>query len=182
MALFPFMTYPASSKEHTDSFKFFIDKAISLCRKKGLVTMIVRNSLLRQTRTKDVRRIMLEECITSIVDLGDNVFKNVVAPSCMFNLVREIYATQQVEVVNLRRLSNPDKAEALNATQTIGTKVSGTKVSQITFENNPELAFVIPQNSSSKFVVLLGDLQFVQCKDAGINYQRMKGLNATERQ
>ena len=163
------MTYPASSKEHTDSFKFFVDKAISLCRKKGLVTMIVPNSLLRQTRTKDVRRIMLQECVTSIVDLGDNVFKNVVAPSCIFNLVKEIDATQQVEVVNLRRLSNPDKAEALNATQTIGTKVS-----QVAFENNPELAFVIPQNSSSKFVVLLGDLQFVQCKDAGINYQRVK--------
>ena len=67
--------YPASTQEHTDSFKLFIEAGLHKVRPNGLMGMIVPNTLLRQRRIKDVRSLLLQHQIHSLIDLGENVFK-----------------------------------------------------------------------------------------------------------
>jgi hypothetical protein len=66
--------YPSSTQEHTDSFKLFIDSSLCLAKEGGLLSMIVPNTLLQQRRIRDVRRLLLQERIHSLIDLGEDVF------------------------------------------------------------------------------------------------------------
>jgi predicted type IV restriction endonuclease len=109
--------YPATTQEHTDSFKLFIEAGLALARSNGLVSMIVPNTLLRQRRIKDVRTLMLQNQIMNLVDLGEDVFAGVVAPSCVFVTEKQKPArNHQVSLINLRGGSSqllPAKAGSL---------------------------------------------------------------------
>jgi len=162
--------YPATTQEHTDSFKLFIENGLRLTQAKGLGSMIVPNPLLRQRRLKDVRAFLLEHQILSLVDLGENVFKGVVAPSCIF-IVRKQAASpiEKISLIQIGHLSSDKKAELLKN----GTK-QGTRVAQAVFATNPELEFMSFAKQFKVPVVLLGDFHELKCKDAGINYQRVQ--------
>jgi len=161
--------YPSTTHEHTDSFKLFIEQAINLLRSNRLGSMIVPNTILRQKRLKDVRGLLMKYCINSLVDLGENVFKGVVAPSCIFVVEKiQLKPTHQVSIVNLTKLPNSQKAEILARRGTIGDSMK-----QATFENNADLAFVSKGKEYSVNVVLLGEFTDLKCRDAGINYQRV---------
>ncbi|MBM4421774.1 MAG: restriction endonuclease subunit M [Chloroflexi bacterium] len=161
--------YPDTTQDHTDSFKLFIEKAIHLLCSNGLSALIVPNTILRQRRLKDVRVLLLKNQIASLIDLGEDVFKGVVAPSCIFVAQRSLpKAENQVRIANLARTSNVQKAEALLT----GVRL-GEQVKQRDFQNSPDLDFVVTRKFHHASVVALGEFDELECKDAGINYQRV---------
>src|ERR1019366_5587337 len=161
--------YPATTQEHTDSFKLFIERSISLLSTGSYGALIVPSTILRQSRLKDVRVLLTKNQIVSLVDLGEDVFKGVVAPSCIFVVKRtKPTPSHVVSVANLAVLSNIQKAEVLakEGQATVSLK-------QVEFHNNPDLAFVVVRKNHQAPVVLLGEFDELECKDAGINYQRV---------
>ncbi len=162
--------YPDTTQEHTDSCKLFIDRAISLTASGGFTSMIVPNTILRQNRLKDVRHLLLQNQIVSILDLGENVFKNVVAPSCVF-VVRRQYPgkNNQIRFLNLTKYTNSQKALLL-----LNNNEVSASIDQDTFSNNSDYAFVLPIKKISSQFKQLDEFTSLVLKDAGINYQRVK--------
>jgi type I restriction-modification system DNA methylase subunit len=161
--------YPATTQEHTDSFKLFIERAVCLLPFAGLVAMIVPNTILRQRRLKDIRALLLQHKILSLVDLGEDVFQGVVAPSCIFVVERnEPTPLHEVAVANLALLSNAEKATVLES----GIS-NGTSIRQTEFQRNPDLDFAEGPRQYRVPTLLLGGCKELECKDAGINYQRV---------
>ncbi len=161
--------YPATTQEHTDSFKLFIERAISLLSSRGLGAMIVPNTILRQKRLKDIRVLLMKNRIISLIDLGEDVFKGVVAPSCIFVVSRiESTPSHKVLVANVAALSNSKKAEILGHRDQVGDSIK-----QAEFQSNPDLDFVAGRKRYLVPATLLGEFADLECKDAGINYQRV---------
>jgi len=161
--------YPATTQEHTDSFKLFIDRAIRSACAGGLVSLIVPNTLLRQRRIKDVRSLVLQNRIMALVDLGEDVFSGVVAPSCILVVEKGRPAsTHQVTMVNLRNASTEQKASLLT-----GEGLVGVLVDQRPLQDNADLEFMTAPRQLAVPVAPLANFAQLKCKDAGINYQRV---------
>jgi len=161
--------YPATTQEHTDSFKLFIENNVRLARGGAFVAMIVPNTLLRQRRIKDVRIFMLQNRILTLVDLGEDVFTGVVAPSCIFVLEKRLPAkNHQVQILNLSKVPNVEKASLLESGD-----YTELFVDQRAFQNNTDLEFMTPLQRLAVPAVSLGNFSDLQCRDAGINYQRV---------
>ncbi len=161
--------YPSSTREHTDSFKIFVENNLRLTRPGGYVSMIVPSMLLRQRRAKDVRALMLRHSIISLVDLGEDVFAGVVAPSCIFTLAKRAPADpHEVSFLDLRELPEAEKMKALN-----GRAANYTTLDQNVFQRNSDCEFMPAVTGTSAPVVPLGSFDELECKDAGINYQRV---------
>ncbi|MGQ9628383.1 MAG: Eco57I restriction-modification methylase domain-containing protein, partial [Anaerolineae bacterium] len=159
--------YPASTQEHTDSFKLFIERALSLARPGGLISMIVPNTLLRQRRMMDVRKLLLENRLRLLVDLGENVFPDVVAPSCIF-VVEKGASPSNISILDVSHLqTNEEKAESLKV------PLKPLIVKQSRFLSNADLEFAVPMTWESAKIIPLGQCDFLICEDAGINYQRV---------
>ncbi len=166
------LRYPFSTQEHTDSFKLFIDSSLRLAKEGGLVSMIVPNTLLQQRRIRDVRRLLLQERIHSLVDLGEDVFAGVVAPACVFVVQRvPPVCDHRVVLMLLRTLSAQERVEAIASYS--GRDSHSRLVLQEDFKRDPDLSFLAEDTRPTAHVVPLGEFPFLQCKDAGINYQRV---------
>jgi adenine-specific DNA-methyltransferase len=161
--------YPATTQEHTDSFKLFIEVGLRLVRNGGLVSMIAPNTLLRQRRLRDTRSLLLQNQILALVDLGEDVFKEVIAPACIF-VVRKGKPTDdhRVLILDLSKLPIETKVDALGDDAKLGSVCE-----QRTFLDNADLEFVSMPRKYAVPVVPIGDFDEVVCKDAGINYQRV---------
>ncbi len=161
--------YPATTREHTDSFKLFIEVSLRLARSGGLVSLIVPNTLLRQRRLKDVRSLLMQHQILAIVDLGENVFKGVTAPSCIF-VVKKGKPTDShhVRITDLSALPVDARIDALSTDTNLGNTYE-----QRRFLDNLDLEFVAILGRHDVPVVPLGEFDEFTCKDAGINYQRL---------
>ncbi|MFH0937963.1 MAG: N-6 DNA methylase [Planctomycetota bacterium] len=160
--------YPNSTKDHTDSFKLFIDHAIEMA--KCSVAMIVPNTILRQRRIWDLRRLMLRYSLMALVDLGENVFSRVVAPSCIFVLQkRTARKNHRTSVIELSQLDFSAKKAAIKEVQR-----HIRNIRQAQFEQNPENEFSFSLKLANERVVCLGAFDELECKDAGINYQRVR--------
>ncbi len=159
--------YPETTTEHTDSFKIFIDKGLRITAEQGCFVMIIPNTLLRQTRIKDVRKLILKKEILTIINLGENVFEQVVAPSCIISLRN--YLAKSNHIVNyfdISKLSNVRRnAELLHLT-------NNQLIPQKVFETNFENAFVAKISESSVPVSPLVDFELFKCKDVGLQCQR----------
>lgn len=168
--------YPATTKDHTDSFKLFIEAGIEKTANGGCFSMIVPNPVLRQRRLKDVRDLLLKTTIVSAVDLGENVFKKVVAPSCVLVVLKSaVNKNHIVSLRDLRRFSPAEKEAKIERPSAEDT----TTVPQVAFSQNKELEFMKSVGTLSDKVRRLGNLHEFVCKDAGINYQRVNvGMQA----
>ena len=161
--------YPATTQQHTDSFKLFIEKSLSLLLPSGYCSLIVPSTILRQSRLKDARVLLTNQEIGELVDLGENIFKGVVAPACIFVVKRiKPKRTHLVSISNLQSMTNSQKAELLTGNENLHTSVM-----QLEFQNNKDLALVGAPKLQTAPVVALGELEDLTCKDAGINYQRV---------
>lgn len=160
--------YPATTQEHTDSFKLFIEANLRLVRNGGLVSMIVPNTLLRQRRLRDARSVLLQNQILDLVDLGEDVFKGVIAPSCIFVVRKGKPADgHRVVTTDLSRLPVETKIDSLRHAKI------GSEYEQRVFLDNADLEFVSIPKKYTVPVIPMGDLDEIACKDAGINYQRV---------
>jgi len=164
--------YPSSTQEHTDSFKLFIDASLRLAKAGGLVSMIVPNTLLQQRRIRDVRRLLLQNRIDSLVDLGEDVFAGVVAPACVFAVERvPPVCDHRVVLMLLRSLSARERVDAMVSHS--GRDHHSRLALQEDFKRDSDLSFLAEDTRPTASVVPLGEIPFLQCRDAGINYQRV---------
>ena len=168
--------YPATTQDHTDSFKLFIERGLTLTRAGGFLSMIVPSTLLRQRRIKDARALLLRSRLVELANLGLAVFANVVAPSCIFVAQKGAPApNSSVTLIEIPTFSNPDKALLLKS----GAPSHSITLQQHAFERNAELEFMPPVLGKCDNCVPLGRMPELQCKDAGINYQRVRvGMRA----
>ena len=168
--------YPSTTQDHTDSFKLFIEAGVRLTKSLGLTSMIVPNAILRQSRSRDVRRFLLTNSIISLADLGENVFRKVVAPSCIYLAMRSTpNANHAISLYDLASVPRPDLPQRLLT----ATTTPGIRLVQLSLEKNPELEFAGVKNNSGSQALPLGKLREFKCKDAGINYQRVNvGMKA----
>ncbi|MFP4435745.1 MAG: Eco57I restriction-modification methylase domain-containing protein [Chloroflexaceae bacterium] len=166
--------YPASTQDHTDSFKLFIDAGLGLTRRDGILGMIVPGSLLRQHRARDVRTLLLQQQIQVLVDLGDDLFSDVTSPACMFVVRRSPPAADyQVCMLQLAPMPPEQRITALAADQ------PGKPIRQLAFHANANLEFAAATPPCTAPAVKLGEWPGVRCMDAGINYQRVRvGMQA----
>jgi hypothetical protein len=161
--------YPATTQEHTDSFKLFIERAVNLVHDGGLASMIVPNTVLRQRRLKDVRTLMMRHRIRLLADLGEDVFHGVVAPTCVFVVERGTPTEDHtVRIVGVTQVPPSDKAEGLAKASD-----AALPVNQENFQHNADLEFMVSARRYTVPVVNLGEFAELECKDAGINYQRV---------
>ncbi len=163
-------TYPECVQKSTDSFKLFISKALRLTAKYGYVSMIVPQTLLRQSRYSDVRSLFLGFTIKSLLDLGENVFEKVVAPSSVFVVNKSPPKEDNVvEFLDVSHSSdNRQKSGLLSESAAL---VKHTK--QKDFLETTDFAFSPEITLGYKIWPKLGQLGELHCRDAGINYQRV---------
>ncbi len=161
--------YPRVTKEHTEIFKLFIEASLRLVRENGLLSLIVPNTLLRQNRFKDVRSVLLQNQILTLVNLGENVFKGVIAPSCIF-VIRKAKPEKdhRVFILDITKVESDAKVSALK-----DPKLQNDFYEQNAFCQNPDLEFIKMPSLSHIPVSLIGAFRPLICKDAGINYQRV---------
>jgi len=160
--------YPKSTTQHTNSYKLFVDLACGLTKPAGLASMIIPNSLLRQPRTVDVRKLLLERTLIVVVDLGEDVFVNVEQPTCIF-VVRNEKPTGEsaFDVRDLHAVVPAEKASRLTDSTFLNTIRSYSEVSA-----SVDLEFIRDSVRIVEHGMQLGDLSDFKLKDAGINYQR----------
>ncbi len=165
--------YPRSTRQHTDSFKLFIDKGLGLVRRGGFESMIVPSALLQQRRLRDVRELMLENCILFLLDLGESAFPRTVAPSCAF-VVRKQQPIRghKYHLYTMGEFSASEQERELSPTKEI-VKDCDRLVQQWNVSKDPELSFLPHGIRQSTATTNLGAVIFLKCKDAGINYQRL---------
>jgi len=162
--------YPATTQEHTDSFKIFIEAGNRLTRNGGRTSMIVPSTILRQGRLRDVRQLLLSNSVLSVVDLGEGVFKGVVAPSCIYVARRGgPPARHTVRIRDLSRVSDTERPKLLLSEV---TKLD-TIARQSVLTDNAELELDETPSLRRGPVSPLGEVPEFSCKDAGINYQRV---------
>jgi hypothetical protein len=151
--------YPKTSHGFKDIYKYFFDKSLTLLKKNGILAFITPNTFLRQPRYGDLRRLLLEQSILQLVDLGEHVFEAVV-PTAI-----SIISSQQNDNVlfaDLTKCENPKIA-----IQNMDLKIIQKQV----FIETPNNLFVGNMRKKLPNESLLNDI--LDFKDAGINYQRI---------
>jgi SAM-dependent methyltransferase len=169
-AILPYLheRYAESTQQHTDSFKCFTERALELLKPGGVLSYIVPSTLLRQGRFRDVRELLLNHTICRIVDLGESVFKGVVAPAATFVIKKQrAVASTTLAFHQVRRLSNADRQKYLEANPL------GIGVLQRDIFANAEHEFMPALSDMKVPCVQIGDFEMLKLKDAGVNYQRV---------
>jgi len=75
--------YQEVIQNYADSFKMFFKLGMELASAKGILTFISPNVFLSQPRYKDLRKYLMHFRIQRLVNLGENVFDQVVVPVCL---------------------------------------------------------------------------------------------------
>jgi len=155
--------YPNTTKAFKDIYKIFIELGLSrLLKQKGVLCYIVPNTLLLQPRYKDARAFLLKHRIIEILNLGEEVFEQVVVPTCV------IFIRNDDPVDNVVKFG--DLANKSVFTGDL-IKLERKEIEQNIYKSAPDNIFV------ESFRELKTDEQFLEeildFKDAGINYQRV---------
>jgi len=158
--------YPNSTQEHKDIYKCFIEQAMNLLRNEGLLGFIVPNTCLLQPRYKDIRLFLKGYTIIKIANLGEKVFEGVDAPSCIIIVQKKMMnGKNKIKIIDLANSKdNSFKANALSSPKYIELLQS---VYDKTVDNN-FVTFYRELKNDEKF---FGEV--IDCRDAGINYQRV---------
>lgn len=158
--------YPDSTKQYKDIYKVFIDKSLQLLRNGGLLGFIVPNTFLFQPRYKDIRQLLLKFKILKLVNLGEKVFEGVEAPSCIFIVQKTNPKDNVVEALDLSQYKTNDIKEKVLKNPNYIT------IKQDDYFNTPDNIFTTSIQKKKEDELSLGEI--LDCRDAGINYQRIK--------
>lgn len=142
--------YPRSSKAHKDTYKAFVDMALSILSSKGTMGFIVPSAFLYQPKDQDLR-LLITEYGYHVINLGEKIFQGVEAP-CSILIIRKASAGAP-KVFDFSRY---DRGSLQN-------KLSGEKI-----EESSSLR--TESRLLEKYELKLDDVFFV--KDAGIQYHR----------
>ncbi|MBU2228543.1 MAG: N-6 DNA methylase [Proteobacteria bacterium] len=75
--------YQDAIKNYADIYKMFLQMGLRKIRNTGIQAFITPNTFISQPRYKDIRKVLLENQIVKIVNLGEEVFENVIVPTCL---------------------------------------------------------------------------------------------------
>jgi hypothetical protein len=156
------VNFPKTTKGFKDIYKIFYNQGLEkLTKKKGILTYITPNTFLLQPRYKDLRQFFLEYKIISILNLGENVFKEVTVPTA---------------IIVIKNDKNSDKLRFADISK--DSKYTG-KISSIQFiEVNQSIYYKTQSNIFTDSIRLKAEneeqlVNILIFKDAGINYQRV---------
>jgi hypothetical protein len=155
--------YPHTTKQFRDIYKVFIELGLSrLCAPTGLLCYITPNTLIRQARYKDARQYLLAYSIFELVNLGEDVFEQVVVPTCFFFVKKEAPYKSHVRL----------KDVSVNSKFTGELSAASSKtIAQEQFQKSPDNAFDDEHHELGLAQAFLEDV--IEFRDAGINYQRV---------
>jgi type I restriction-modification system DNA methylase subunit len=158
--------YPNSTQEHKDTYKCFIEQGINLLKPEGILGFVVPNTCLFQPRYKDLRLFLKKYMLLKIVNLGEKVFGKVETPCCIIIVKKkETDQKNKVKTIDLSHSKdNNYKAHILSSPKYIELKQS---IYNKTVDNN-FVTFYRELKSDEKTLDKILD-----CRDAGINYQRV---------
>ncbi|MBU1036654.1 N-6 DNA methylase, partial [Patescibacteria group bacterium] len=157
--------YPDSTKQYKDIYKVFIDKSLQLLRNGGLLGFIVPNTFLFQPRYKDIRQLLLKFKLLKIVNLGERIFEGVEAPCCIFIVQKASLANNIIEVLDLSQYKTNDIKEKLLK------NLNYVKIKQDDYLNTPDNIFSALIKKKKEDELPLDEI--MDCRDAGIKYQRI---------
>ncbi len=151
--------YQKVIQNYADSFKMFFQAGLDLAAPNGILTYISPNVFLSQPRYKDLRQYLLRYRIKKLVNLGENVFSQVIVPVCL-SFISNQSAGKEYEFADL----------------TAGNKFTGD-FSEVTFQQFSTAQIVSSRDlnlysgeSLKSGQVLFGDA--LEIKDPGIQYHR----------
>lgn len=98
--------YPSTSQGHKDTYKFFVDKAMSLLKKDGYLGYIIPNTFLFQPKYKDLKEL-IEKYEYFVINLGDKIFEDAEVPVCIL-IIKNTKQTNTPLFVDLSYLKDPD--------------------------------------------------------------------------
>lgn len=163
------------SVEEVDSYKMFIKQGLKLTKNDGYFSFIVPSTLLYSIRYRDVRKLLLEHKLESLIDLGDGVFgkSKVTAPCCIFVVKKQnMKPKTSIKCIDTSHLkNNKEKSIAISEQRSI------LHIKQERFETTPFNCFYLDLDPIKDKILekmkkgskLFGDV--CESCDAGINYK-----------
>jgi TaqI-like C-terminal specificity domain/N-6 DNA Methylase len=81
--------YYEAIRNYADIYKMFMQLGLRKTNPDGIQVLITPNTFLAQPRYKDIRTVLLQFKISKIVNLGEEVFENVIVPTCLSFIERK---------------------------------------------------------------------------------------------
>jgi hypothetical protein len=128
-------------------------------REAGVQVFITPNTFLAQPRYKDIRTVLLEHQIVKLVNLGEQVFENVIVPTCV-SFVRKASPAAEFKLADLRR-------ESKFTGDLTSIEFADIPLDRVLSSKDLSLYF---SRELRKNEVLFADA--LEIKDAGIQYHR----------
>lgn len=157
--------YPNTSHGFKDIYKYFFDRGLELCHEGATLCYITPNTYLRQPRYGDVRRVILDNKICQILNLGENIFEEAVVPVAITLLSKDYLSTNETLFVDLTKEINVDNAGEILA------NINFKSISQSSWQSTINNSFIEDIRETRDNEVILDKI--LSFKDAGINYQRV---------
>ena len=157
--------YPNTSHGFKDIYKYFFDRGLELCHERATLCYITPNTYLRQPRYGDVRRVILDNKICQILNLGENIFEEAVVPVAITLLSKDYLSTNETLFVDLTKEINVDNAGEILA------NINFKSISQSSWQSTINNSFIEDIRETRDNEVILDKI--LSFKDAGINYQRV---------
>ena len=82
--------YYEATRNYADIYKMFMQLGLRKTRPDGIQGLITPNTFLAKPRYKDIRTVLLKCEIVKIVNLGEEVFENVIVPTCLSFIKRKL--------------------------------------------------------------------------------------------
>ena len=118
-----------STQGNLELYKFFIERSIQLVKDTGIICQITSSSYLIQESCFNLRNLILDWTINSLIPLGPNSFEEVVVDTCILNIDKEL-----VKSDNEIQIHTPTEPRELNNT-------TPYKIKQERFRNNWKYIF-----------------------------------------
>jgi hypothetical protein len=149
--------YNSVAKKYLDIYKCFFQKGFELLKNKGLLTLITPNTFVSQPRYADLRLYLTSTAILKINNLGMNVFKSAVVPTCIF------FGSKAKSFESFTFIDSSNNSKF----QSIITSENSSIVNIINVLSTKDLSFL---NTENKYEKTFDDVFVI--KDAGIQYHR----------
>ena len=156
--------YPYSTQRHKDSYKNFIELSLRIIHPKGIYSLITPNTFIRQPRYEDIRILLSHTQPIVILNLGENIFEESIVPVAISVGIKE----GDIAYVRCADISQ-DKNVRWQQRSVGDIPFVPIRSSELFSDCRNGLNIVTSfLNSSCKPAK-----DFLDFKDAGINYQRI---------
>ena len=165
-----YSAYPETTRGSLDTYKLFIQRGQDLCNRTASLGFIVPNTFMTQTTYVDLRSFILGQShLAAVVNLGDGVFAEATAPSCILCL--SAAEVGHVRYLNLKAMDPRHKEQHIRDRH--------HTTSSLPFRQLPDRIFILEPKAVLQVLTrllrtfqLLGNSSRYEVRDVGINYNR----------